>query len=158
QSRCCPCLCRLAGFSCRSKLDRRVQGRRRAVVQSLRGQPEMIKRVPPVLPASRWPARAKWLRCGLLALLAGLVAKPVMADETVTVYAAGSLRAALTEITTTFSAATGTAIQPKFGASGLLKDEIVAGAKADVFASANMDHPQALAAMNRASPAVLFAR
>jgi ABC-type molybdate transport system substrate-binding protein len=32
-----------------------------------------------------------------------------------------------------------------FGASGLLKDRIQAGERADVFASANMEHPQALA-------------
>jgi ABC-type molybdate transport system substrate-binding protein len=48
----------------------------------------------------------------------------------------------------------------KFGASGLLKDEIKAGTQAEVFASANMEHPQALAGadygltvMNGASPA-----
>jgi ABC-type molybdate transport system substrate-binding protein len=40
----------------------------------------------------------------------------------------------------------------------LLKDEIVAGAKTDVFASANMDHPQALAAAKKSGAVVLFAR
>ena len=44
-----------------------------------------------------------------------------------------------------FEAAGGRKVQAKFGASGLLKDEIAAGAKAEVFASANMEHPQALA-------------
>ena len=49
-------------------------------------------------------------------------------------------------------------VQAKFGASGLLKDEIASGAKAEVFASANMEHPQALAAEKRSGPVVLFAR
>ena len=49
-------------------------------------------------------------------------------------------------------------MQAKFGASGLLKDEIAAGAKAEVFASANMEHPQALANAKRSGPVVLFAR
>jgi ABC-type molybdate transport system substrate-binding protein len=49
-------------------------------------------------------------------------------------------------------------VQAKFGASGLLKDEIAAGARAEVFASANMEHPQALAAEKRSGPVVPFAR
>ena len=39
-----------------------------------------------------------------------------------------------------------------------MKDEIAAGAKAEVFASANMEHPQVLAAEKRSGPVVLFAR
>ena len=49
-------------------------------------------------------------------------------------------------------------MRAKFGASGLLKDEITGGAKAEVFASANMEHPQALARANRSGRVVLFAR
>ena len=45
-----------------------------------------------------------------------------------------------------------------FGASGLLKDRIAAGERADVFASANMAHPQALAAAGKASPVQRFTR
>jgi molybdate transport system substrate-binding protein len=54
--------------------------------------------------------------------------------------------------------ASGVTVTAKFGASGLLKDEITGGAKAEVFASANMEHPQALARANRSGPVVLFAR
>ena len=54
--------------------------------------------------------------------------------------------------------ATGVAVNAKFGPSGLLKDEIANGGKAEVFASANMEHPQALATAGRSGPAVLFAR
>jgi molybdate transport system substrate-binding protein len=82
---------------------------------------------------------------------------PAMAEETVLFHAAGSLRAALTEVANAFEAAGLGKVQAKFGASGLLKDEIATGAKAEVF-SANMEHPQALAAEKRSSPVVLFAR
>ena len=92
-----------------------------------------------------------------LTILAIMTA-PAMAEETVLLYAAGSLRAALTEVARDFEAAGLGTVQPKFGASGLLKDEIAAGAKAEVFASANMEHPQALAAEKRSGPVALFAR
>ena len=49
-----------------------------------------------------------------------------------------SLRAALTDESNAFRAMSGVAVQGKFGPSGILKDEIARGAKADVFASANM--------------------
>ena len=93
----------------------------------------------------------------VLASLAIMMA-PAMAQETILLHAAGSLRAALTEAARDFEAAGGTRVQAKFGASGLLKDEIAGGAKAEVFASANMEHPQALAQEKRSSPVVLFAR
>jgi molybdenum ABC transporter molybdate-binding protein len=73
-------------------------------------------------------------------------------------YAAGSLRTALTEVAVAFEAASGQEVQAKYGASGLLKDEIAGGARAEVFASANMEHPQALAAAGKSGPVVLFAR
>src|SRR3954447_649352 len=92
-----------------------------------------------------------------LAVLAIMTA-PAMAEETVLLHAAGSLRAALTEVAKDFEAAGLGKVQAKFGASGLLKNEIAAGVKAEVFASANMEHPQALAAEKRSGPVVLFAR
>ena len=49
---------------------------------------------------------------------------PAMAEETVLLHAAGSLRAALTEVAKAFEAAGRGKVQAKFGASGLLKDEI----------------------------------
>jgi hypothetical protein len=42
-------------------------------------------------------------------------------------YAAGSLRAALTEVAGVFEAESGHAVQGKYGPSGLLKDEIASG-------------------------------
>ena len=96
----------------------------------------------------------------LAAALAGLaiMTAPAMAEETVLLHAAGSLRAGLSDVATAFETTGLGKVQAKFGASGLLKDEIAAGAKAEVFASANMEHPQALAAEKRSGPVVLFAR
>jgi len=73
-------------------------------------------------------------------------------------FAAGSLRAALTDIGHAFTAATGNRVEEKFGPSGVLKDEIAAGARADVFASANMEYPQALNLARKSGPVMLFAR
>lgn len=83
---------------------------------------------------------------------------PAIAAEPVMLYAAGSLRTALTEVAVAFEAASGQKVQAKYGASGLLRDEIAGGARAEVFASANMEHPQALAAAGKSGPVVLFAR
>ena len=78
---------------------------------------------------------------------------PASAD-TVLLHAAGSLRGALTEVSKAFEASGGGTVQSQY----VLKDEIASGAKAEVFASANMDHPQALASAKKSGPVVLFAR
>jgi molybdate transport system substrate-binding protein len=76
-----------------------------------------------------------------------------------TVFAAGSLRGALTLIAQDFEASAGGAkVNFVFGASGLLRDRLQAGERADVFASANMEHPQALADAGKAQPVQAFAR
>src|SRR6204780_2948362 len=80
------------------------------------------------------------------------------AAQPVQLYSAGSLKGAWLEAIQAFEAATAIKVQPRFGPSGVLKDDIVAGAKADVFTSANMEHPQALAAARLGGPVVLFAR
>jgi molybdate transport system substrate-binding protein len=78
--------------------------------------------------------------------------------DTVSLYAAGSLRAALTDVARAFEVPGAHRVQLKFGPSGILKDEIAGGAKAEVFASANMEHPRALHAAGKSGPVVLFAR
>ncbi len=95
----------------------------------------------------------------ILPLLGSLaMTTPVSAADTVLLHAAGSLRAALTEVSKAFEASSGATVQAKYGPSGILKDEIAGGAKAEVFASANMEHPQALAAGKKTGAVVLFAR
>jgi len=98
------------------------------------------------------------VQCWVAAMLVGLMTPPDAEADTVLLHAAGSLRGALGEVIAAYATASGDTVQPKFGASGLLKDEIASGAKAEVFASANMGHPQALAQENRSGPVVLFAR
>jgi molybdate transport system substrate-binding protein len=93
----------------------------------------------------------------VLAVVA-IMTVPAMAEETVLLHAAGSLRGALSEVASGFEAAGLGKVQAKFGPSGILKNEIATGEKAQVFASANMEHPQALASEKHSSPVVLFAR
>jgi len=78
--------------------------------------------------------------------------------ETVTLFAAGSLRGALTDAAKAFEAKTGDKLELKFGPSGVLKNEIAGGANAQVFASANMEHPRALHDAGKVGPVVRFAR
>jgi len=92
------------------------------------------------------------------AIVVATITMQAKATDPVQLYAAGSLRSALTEIATAFETMAGVKVQAKFGPSRSLKDEIAAGAHADVFASANMEHPQALASARKSGPVVLFAR
>ena len=84
----------------------------------------------------------------------------VMAQQSpVPVFAAGSLRGPLTEAAQAFEASAGGApVALTFGASGLLLDRIKTGADAQVFASANMAHPQALSAAGSFGPTQVFTR
>lgn len=100
-------------------------------------------------------------RCCMAAAMAfgSACAQPAPdASSTVNVYAAGSLRAALTEVAEGFARAGPYRVEMVFGASGLLKDRILAGEAPQVFASANMDHPEALVAAGRAHEVAAFAR
>ena len=91
-------------------------------------------------------------------VLATLAMMGPTAAETVQLYAAGSLGGALTEIAKVYESSTGNKVEAKYGPSGLLKTEISAGAKADVFASANMEHPLALHHEKKGAPVLRFAR
>jgi molybdate transport system substrate-binding protein len=79
------------------------------------------------------------------------------AADPVRLLAAGSLRAALTEVAAEWALASGGAVSPDFAPSGLLRDRILGGEAADVFASANLEHPQAIAA-ERGGEVRAFAR
>jgi len=91
-----------------------------------------------------------------LAFLAGsLLAMTVQAQEPVRLHAAGSLRVALNEVISNFSESK---VEAVYGASGLLRDRIAKGEPAEVFASANLEHPQSLETAGKAGPVRLFAR
>ena len=93
----------------------------------------------------------------VLALL--MIAAPgAEAADRVTLYAAGSLKAALTDVAKAYEEAYGTPVEMTFAASGLLRERIEGGEQADVFASANMQHPGALMAGGWGGPVALFAR
>lgn len=95
----------------------------------------------------------------VLLFIAALVLTPALAQaDAVTLYAAGSLNKALESVATSYEQKYGTKVVSKFGPSGLLRQEIEDGAKVDVFASANMSHPEQLAASGWGSPVVLFTR
>ena len=76
----------------------------------------------------------------------------------VQVYAAGSLRDALTEIARDHEARTGQKVVLTFAASGLLRERIEQGAPAQVFASADTKHPQRLANQGQWQAPVVFTR
>jgi len=87
----------------------------------------------------------------LVGLIAGFVLMHAHAQEPVRLYAAGSLRAALDEV------AAESKVEAVYGASGLLRERIAKGEPAEVFASANMEHPQSLEKAGRAGPVKRFA-
>jgi len=92
----------------------------------------------------------------------GSAVKAPMAVEAsgppVQVYAAGSLREAFTAIASEHEARTGQKIVLTFGASGLLRERIEKGEPAQVFASADTDHPRRLAEQGGWQPPVVFTR
>ena len=76
----------------------------------------------------------------------------------IAVYAAGSLREVLTEIARDHQARTGQPVALTFGASGLLRERIEKGEGAQVFASADTQHPQRLAAAGGWQAPTVFVR
>ncbi|MGD9783283.1 MAG: molybdate ABC transporter substrate-binding protein [Hyphomicrobiaceae bacterium] len=103
------------------------------------------------------------LKLAIRAMLVGLtglaMSSPVQADS-LKLFAAGSLRSAMTDIARKFEASRSEhKVSTEFGASGLLRERIEKGDPAHVYASANMKHPQALVDAGRAAGAVrMFAR
>ncbi|MGE5146764.1 MAG: molybdate ABC transporter substrate-binding protein [Candidatus Eiseniibacteriota bacterium] len=96
------------------------------------------------------------LACAV-ALAVLIVPAAAAAGAPVKLHAAGSLRAALTEVAAAFTASSGLEVAAVYGPSGTLKGRIAGGEASDVFAAANMAHPKALAAKAKL-PVVLFAR
>lgn len=93
-------------------------------------------------------------------VLATLVASAgALAQEpAVRLYAAGSLRAAMTDLAQSYRAAGGAEVTATFGASGLLRERIEKGEATEVFASADVGNAQRLADAHRSGASVVFAR
>ncbi len=98
------------------------------------------------------------MRSFAIAAVIGAMVSSAHASEPVLLHAAGSLRGALTDVAKAFEAASGLKVQAKYGPSGTLRDEIAGGARAEVFASANMAHPESLSKSGKSNPVVMFAR
>ncbi|MEO7547942.1 MAG: molybdate ABC transporter substrate-binding protein [Ramlibacter sp.] len=86
------------------------------------------------------------------------VAGPSVVSYSIQLYAAGSLREALTEVAAQFEKETGRKVVLTFGASGLLRERIEKGEPAQVFASADTDHPLRLARGGGWQAPVVFTR
>ena len=78
--------------------------------------------------------------------------------EAIRVYAAGSLREAMTEIAQAFAAPGIPSVTTVFGPSGVLRERIESGEGAHVFASADVGNAQALARSGQATAPVVFVR
>jgi ABC-type molybdate transport system substrate-binding protein len=86
---------------------------------------------------------------------------PLVHAETVNLYAAGSLKAALTEVAKAFEAKSGgkMRVETTFGPSGLLRERIEKGEPAHLFASADTGHPKRLTDQGRSAGLLtVFAR
>lgn len=90
--------------------------------------------------------------------VAAALSAPAHAEEAVRLYAAGSLKAAMTDIGVAYARAAGVRLEGTYGPSGLLRDRLAGGERADVFASANMNHPRALHDAGKSGPVTMFAR
>jgi molybdate transport system substrate-binding protein len=101
------------------------------------------------------------MRRNLLGLIGIFLAMPVShaADgPTVHLYAAGSLRAPMTEIVSAYATACGTRVEPTYGASGALSERLSKGEPGDLLASADVGYPEALSRSGKSGPVVVFAR
>src|SRR5690606_8947844 len=104
------------------------------------------------------PLRAHPWFLALSVATCSIVSSQVSLAQPVTLHAAGSLRGALDEAADEFERREGVGVARVYGASGLLRERIAKGEPAQVFASANVGHPQALAEAGRAVAPVVFTR
>jgi hypothetical protein len=100
------------------------------------------------------------VRCLAAMLLVAVAFMPLRfaMAEPLHIYAAGSLTGAFTDMVKAFPAAEGDVATPVFGPSGVLREKIEHGDHVDVFASADMAQPRALARSHSGSSVVMFTR
>src|SRR5471030_2680023 len=89
-----------------------------------------------------------------LAILALLLAAapPLAAQESITIFAAASLKNALDDSNATFTKATGVKVTASYAASSALAKQIENGAPADVFISADLQWMDYLGGKNLIKP------
>jgi molybdate transport system substrate-binding protein len=96
----------------------------------------------------------KWF--GVMAMT--LVTHGAMAAEPLKVFAAGSLTGAMNAVIKLYEEKTGQPVQAEYGPAGRLRERIEGGEHPDLYASANMAHPQTLADEGLATQPVVMAR
>jgi ABC-type molybdate transport system substrate-binding protein len=102
--------------------------------------------------------RAVDLGASLLVAIASAAAPAFVRADPVEILAAGSLRGVVSDLTDAGRAA-GIDVKSDFGGSGLLRERIAKGAKADLFLSADLGSPRTLEALGRTVvPVIAFAR
>ncbi len=98
------------------------------------------------------------MRILVLAMLCAVTMIGTAHADELRVLAAGSLREVVGEIGDRYKQATGIAVTADFGPSGVLRERIEKGEKADLLASADMGHPLKLLADGRATRVDMFTR
>lgn len=98
------------------------------------------------------------LSLSLATLLMGLTVPIAQAQQPMRLYAAGSLTNAMTEMLTQSGQNEGAEAIPVFGPSGVLREQIEAGAPADILASADMAQPRRLAGERAGARVIMFTR
>lgn len=78
--------------------------------------------------------------------------------NSITLFAAGSLRLAFSPLLTAFEEESGHRVEATFGPAGMLRERIERGKRPQVFASANLEHPQRLVALGFAQAVQPFTR
>lgn len=94
----------------------------------------------------------KWILAATLILPMAVSAAPLE------LRAAGSLKNAMGDVIKAYQSHHGDAVNSQFSPSGLLRKRIEKGERVDVFASANMKHPNTLMSQGKGAPVVMFAR
>jgi molybdate transport system substrate-binding protein len=98
------------------------------------------------------------IRLSLLAAVCALsLMNPARAEE-LRVFAAGSLREAMTALGDRYRQTTGISVAAQFGPSGLMRERIEKGEHVDLFASADMSHPLKLLHDGQATRVAMFVR
>ncbi|HEV8023019.1 MAG TPA: substrate-binding domain-containing protein [Candidatus Lustribacter sp.] len=100
------------------------------------------------------------MKARVLFLLVLLAAAPAAAQTPahVTLFAAGSLHEAFTDIAKAFTQQTGIVVDQTYGSSGLLRGRIERGERPDVFASADTANPEALQRLGESGAVTVFTR
>lgn len=96
-------------------------------------------------------------------MVAAVQGMPMKAEVTtgaapIELRAAGSLKTAMNDIIAAYQAESHTSVTAQYAPSGLLLKRIQEGEKVDIFASANMKHPQALVDAGQGKAVQMFAR